>query len=100
MDLLHKHRFFRNLRKFTNLINKIYFYLSPKQKVYLIRLHRNLAARVVPEVDIIVGAHSHTLLFNGETPNGDTALGEYPTVVTQDNGHRVRLTTLGFDCSC
>ncbi|XP_004928875.1 apyrase [Bombyx mori] len=49
----------------------------------------NLAARVVPEVDIIVGAHSHTLLFNGETPNGDTALGEYPTVVTQDNGHRV-----------
>lgn len=50
---------------------------------------RNLAARMSPEVDIIVGAHSHTLLFNGETPNGDIAASEYPTVVTQSNGHRV-----------
>ncbi|XP_047032522.1 apyrase-like [Helicoverpa zea] len=48
-----------------------------------------LARRVSPTVDIIVGGHSHTLLYNGETPNGDTALGEYPTVVTQDNGHTI-----------
>lgn len=42
-----------------------------------------------PTVDVIVGGHSHTLLYTGPTPNGDTALGEYPTVVTQANGHRV-----------
>uniref|UniRef100_A0A2A4JW25 5'-Nucleotidase C-terminal domain-containing protein n=1 Tax=Heliothis virescens TaxID=7102 RepID=A0A2A4JW25_HELVI len=48
-----------------------------------------LAQRVSPTVDIIVGGHSHTLLYNGETPNGDTALGEYPTVVTQANGHTI-----------
>ncbi|XP_073948296.1 apyrase-like [Choristoneura fumiferana] len=47
-------------------------------------------ARVIsPEVDIIVGAHSHTLLFNGETPNGDFAAGDYPTEVVQTNGHRI-----------
>ncbi|CAH1641137.1 unnamed protein product [Spodoptera littoralis] len=48
-----------------------------------------LAERVSPTVDIIVGAHSHTLLYTGPTPNGDTALGEYPTVVQQANGHRI-----------
>lgn len=53
---------------------------------------RSLAERISPEVDIIVGAHSHTLLYNGETPNGDTAIGEYPTIVTQNNGHRVNIT--------
>ncbi|XP_053617315.1 apyrase-like [Plodia interpunctella] len=49
----------------------------------------NIAARVSPTVDIIVGAHSHTLLYTGDTPSGETALGEYPTVVTQENGHRI-----------
>ncbi|XP_075983997.1 apyrase-like [Anticarsia gemmatalis] len=48
-----------------------------------------LAARVSPTVDIIVGGHSHSLLYNGETPNGDTALGEYPTVVERTDGHRI-----------
>ncbi|KAJ8711278.1 hypothetical protein PYW07_008520 [Mythimna separata] len=48
-----------------------------------------LAENVSPTVDIIVGAHSHTLLFNGDTPNGDTALGEYPTIVTRTDGHRI-----------
>ncbi|XP_022831848.1 apyrase-like, partial [Spodoptera litura] len=48
-----------------------------------------LAERVSPTVDIIVGGHSHTLLYTGPTPNGDTALGEYPTVVQQANGHRI-----------
>nr|QLC28923.1 apyrase [Spodoptera frugiperda] len=48
-----------------------------------------LAERVSPTVDVIVGGHSHTLLYTGPTPNGDTALGEYPTVVTQANGHRI-----------
>ncbi|XP_048482576.1 apyrase-like isoform X2 [Plutella xylostella] len=50
---------------------------------------QRMAARVVPEVDIIVGAHSHSLLYNGEAPSGDNAIGAYPTVVTQSSGHRI-----------
>lgn len=53
---------------------------------------RRLAQTVSREIDIIVGAHSHTLLFTGETPDGGTALGEYPTVVTRDDGHRVSMS--------
>ncbi|KAM3963824.1 apyrase [Aphomia sociella] len=49
----------------------------------------NMATRISSDVDIIVGAHSHTLLFNGETPSGHNPGGEYPTVVTQSNGHRI-----------
>ncbi|KAG6443012.1 apyrase [Manduca sexta] len=49
----------------------------------------SLASRIAPEVDIIVGAHSHSLLYNGETPNGDTPIGEYPTVVNRTDGHRI-----------
>ncbi|XP_013184145.2 apyrase [Amyelois transitella] len=49
----------------------------------------SIAERVSSTVDIIVGAHSHTLLYTGEPPSGDTAIGEYPTVVTQANGHRI-----------
>ncbi|XP_045503273.1 apyrase-like isoform X1 [Colias croceus] len=49
---------------------------------------QRLAANMSPDVDIIVGAHSHTLLFTGEAPDG-TPAGDYPTVVTQSNGHRI-----------
>ncbi|CAH0595310.1 unnamed protein product [Chrysodeixis includens] len=48
-----------------------------------------LARQMSPAVDIIVGGHSHTLLYTGQTPNGDNALGEYPTVVQQENGHKI-----------
>ncbi|XP_026314306.1 apyrase [Hyposmocoma kahamanoa] len=48
-----------------------------------------LAQSVSRDVDIIVGAHSHTLLYTGEAPDGSTPLGEYPTVVTRDDGHRI-----------
>ncbi|XP_068623676.1 apyrase-like [Battus philenor] len=49
----------------------------------------NLARRISPSVDIIVGGHSHTLLYNGEAPDGTTPLGEYPTVVNRNDGHRI-----------
>ncbi|GBP39354.1 Apyrase [Eumeta japonica] len=52
---------------------------------------RRIAANVVSDVDIIVGAHSHTLLYTGTPPNGDTPASDYPTVVTQANGHRMYL---------
>ncbi|XP_026331469.1 apyrase-like, partial [Hyposmocoma kahamanoa] len=48
-----------------------------------------LAQSVSRDVDIIVGAHSHTLLYTGEAPDGNIPLGEYPTVVTRDDGHRI-----------
>lgn len=43
-----------------------------------------------PDLDIIVGAHSHTLLYNGATPTGSKpAHSGYPLVVRQSSGHRV-----------
>ncbi|CAG9559138.1 unnamed protein product [Danaus chrysippus] len=48
-----------------------------------------LASRMSPEVDIIVGAHSHSFLNNGEGPDGSRPVGEYPSIVTQENGHRI-----------
>ncbi|CAH2093911.1 unnamed protein product [Euphydryas editha] len=50
---------------------------------------RSLAERMSPNVDIIVGGHTHTLLYTGETPDGSRPAGDYPTVVTQANGHRI-----------
>ncbi|XP_041972284.1 apyrase-like [Aricia agestis] len=49
----------------------------------------NLASRMPSTVDIIVGAHSHTFLYTGESPDGSTPAGEYPTIVTQENGHQI-----------
>ncbi|XP_045454113.1 apyrase-like [Melitaea cinxia] len=49
----------------------------------------SLAERVSSNVDIIVGGHSHTLLYTGEAPDGSQPIGNYPTVVTQANGHRI-----------
>jgi 5'-nucleotidase len=41
-------------------------------------------------IDIIVGGHSHSFLFSGENPPGpDIAVGSYPTIETQANGHEV-----------
>lgn len=50
---------------------------------------RFIAANVVKEVDLIVGGHSHTLLYNGDTPNGDYASDTYPVYVTQESGHTI-----------
>jgi 5'-nucleotidase len=38
-------------------------------------------------VDVIIGAHTHTLLYNGDVPANDTAEGTYPVVV-ESNGHK------------
>ncbi|KAL4712357.1 hypothetical protein ACJJTC_001518 [Scirpophaga incertulas] len=42
-----------------------------------------LASRISTDVDIIVGAHSHSLLYTGQPPSGHTAQGKYPTVVSR-----------------
>jgi 5'-nucleotidase len=48
-----------------------------------------IASNVGEDIDIIVGGHSHTFLWNGtDFPSGNPA-GVYPQVVTQSSGHRV-----------
>lgn len=48
-------------------------------------VNREIALHAGPHVDIIVGGHSHTLLFNGNAPedSGFIPLGPYPEVVEQ-----------------
>lgn len=53
-----------------------------------------------PEVDIIVGAHSHSFLNNGDGPDGSRPVGEYPSIVTQENGHRVSNNLLEQNTLC
>lgn len=49
-----------------------------------------IATNCGPNVDVIVGGHSHTFLYTGSyAPGPDTPRGDYPTVVTQDDGHKV-----------
>ncbi|XP_058129551.1 apyrase-like [Anopheles ziemanni] len=46
-------------------------------------------ARELPEVDIVVGGHSHTFLYNGSTETfPDQAEDSYPVVVEHPTGHR------------
>nr|CAD7424035.1 unnamed protein product [Timema monikensis] len=52
-------------------------------------------ASVVPGLDIIVGGHSHTLLYNGTAPRNDTTGGTYPIVVHQDDGRQVLIVQAG-----
>lgn len=47
-------------------------------------------AKECPLVDVVVGAHSHTLLYSGTPPDPkDIAYGPYPTVVVQKSGKKV-----------
>lgn len=47
-------------------------------------------ARDCPLVDLVVGGHSHTLLYTGTPPDPkDVPSGPYPTVITQSSGKQV-----------
>lgn len=52
-----------------------------------------IAKNAGPDVDVIVGGHSHTFMYtnkSGEHPPGpDTPQDKYPAVVTHDDGHKV-----------
>jgi len=44
-------------------------------------------ARMVPEVDVVVGGHSHTFLWTGDNPpSHEKPRGPYPTYIKQDSG--------------
>lgn len=62
-----------------------------------IDIDREIAKHGGPLIDIIVGGHSHTYLYNGEDPSNppDKVADKYPVVVTQDDGHLVLIVQAG-----
>lgn len=52
---------------------------------------RMIASEAGSLVDIIVGGHSHSLLWNGPAPSGETVQGPYPVAVESysNAGHKV-----------
>lgn len=48
-----------------------------------------IAQEAGSKVDVIVGGHTHTFMYTGESPGPDKPLYDYPTVVEHDNGHKV-----------
>lgn len=51
---------------------------------------REIAKWGGPDIDIIVGGHSHSFLFSGENlPSIDRPAASYPVVEKQDDGHEV-----------
>lgn len=49
-----------------------------------------IATQAGDVIDVIVGSHSHTFLYTGDSPPGpDKPSGDYPTQVTHSSGHRV-----------
>uniref|UniRef100_A0A1B0DL33 5'-nucleotidase n=1 Tax=Phlebotomus papatasi TaxID=29031 RepID=A0A1B0DL33_PHLPP len=46
-------------------------------------------ARSCPEVDIVIGGHSHTFLYSGDQPDRDIPEDVYPVVVIQPSGKQV-----------
>nr|CAI5832927.1 unnamed protein product [Callosobruchus analis] len=53
-----------------------------------IKMDQRMAAEV-PQADVVVGAHSHTFLWNGYPPSIETPEGPYPVVVQQASGKKV-----------
>lgn len=48
-----------------------------------------MIAKHCPSVDLVIGGHSNTFLYNGPEPNIEKAVGPYPLVVNQINGKLV-----------
>ncbi|XP_054262337.1 protein 5NUC-like [Macrosteles quadrilineatus] len=46
-------------------------------------------AEQVPDLDVVVGGHTNTFLYNGKVPDSDQSEGPYPTLVKQDSGRNV-----------
>lgn len=46
-------------------------------------------AKNCPEVDVVIGGHSNTFLYNGQQPNVEKIDGPYPNVVRQASGKEV-----------
>uniref|UniRef100_A0A1L8EEN9 5'-nucleotidase n=2 Tax=Haematobia irritans TaxID=7368 RepID=A0A1L8EEN9_HAEIR len=46
-------------------------------------------AALCPDVDLVIGGHTNTFLYNGEQPDAERIDGPYPTVVNQTSGKQV-----------
>lgn len=46
-------------------------------------------AKKVPGLDLVIGGHTNTFLWNGTSPDSEQSVGAYPTYVTQASGRRV-----------
>jgi len=51
-------------------------------------------ANKVPELDVIVGGHSHTFLYSGPKPSVEDIVDKYPTVV--NHGSHITLVVQAF----
>lgn len=55
-----------------------------------IEIDSEIALHAGPDIDVIIGGHSHTFMYTGDNPPGpDRPRGDYPTIVTHDDGHKV-----------
>ncbi|KAM8777156.1 5'-nucleotidase [Rhynchonycteris naso] len=48
-----------------------------------------LIAQKVKGVDVVVGGHSNTFLYTGNPPSKEVPVGNYPFIVTSDDGRKV-----------
>lgn len=55
---------------------------------------REIAARYGEDIDLIVGGHTHTLLYNGTAPSGEVPEDTYPVMVNNNaRGHTILIVT-------
>ena len=59
----------------------------------MLLFYRKIAAEVGENIDVIVGGHSHSLLWNGKAPSKEYVSGPYPVLVNSENkpDHQVRI---------
>ncbi|CAB3245664.1 unnamed protein product [Arctia plantaginis] len=52
---------------------------------------KEIAREVGEHIDIIIGGHSHSLLWNGPSPSGEVVRGPYPIIIesSEDKKHQV-----------
>lgn len=46
-------------------------------------------AKKVDDIDLVIGGHTNTFLWNGTTPDSEEKQGSYPTIVKQNSGRLV-----------
>lgn len=50
-----------------------------------------IARNAGPNIDVIVGGHSHTYMHSGNSSSDDKPMDTYPAIFTHDDGHKVIL---------
>ncbi|CAG2118853.1 unnamed protein product, partial [Medioppia subpectinata] len=53
-------------------------------------------AKSVPEIDVIVGGHSHTLLYDGPKPSVEEVIDKYPTIINHGSHQSLVLQAFAF----